>query len=45
MIITFIGGGNMASAIIGGLLAQNHAAANLRVVEIDETARARLTRQ
>ncbi len=45
MTITFVGGGNMASAIIGGLLKQNHAATSLRVVEIDETARARLTRQ
>lgn len=45
MIITFIGGGNMAGAIIGGLLKKNHAATSLRVVEIDETARARLTRE
>ena len=42
MSITFIGGGNMASAIIGGLIQQGHAASELRVVEIDGSARARL---
>jgi len=43
--ITFIGGGNMASAIIGGLIKRGQAAAALRVVEIDAAARARLTQQ
>jgi pyrroline-5-carboxylate reductase len=45
MSITFIGGGNMASAIIGGLLKQGRPAAELRVVEIDAAARARLAQQ
>ena len=31
MKITFIGGGNMARAIIGGLVAKGHPAADLRV--------------
>jgi pyrroline-5-carboxylate reductase len=42
MNITFIGGGNMASAMIGGLLGQGWAAAAIRVVEIAPEARARL---
>jgi pyrroline-5-carboxylate reductase len=45
MNITFIGGGNMARALIGGLLAKGHAAAKLRVVEIDAGARAALVRE
>lgn len=40
--IAFIGGGNMASAIIGGLLRQGLAAGDIEVVEPFEEARARL---
>jgi len=40
--IAFIGGGNMACAIIGGLLAQGHPASHLQVVEPLEAARAAL---
>jgi pyrroline-5-carboxylate reductase len=42
MKITFVGGGNMASALIGGLLQQGVSPAALAVVEIGEQARARL---
>ena len=40
--IAFIGGGNMASAIIGGLVRQGLAAAQIEVVEPFEAARAKL---
>ena len=39
---TFIGGGNMASAIIGGLIARGTGAAALRVVEPSAAQRERL---
>lgn len=42
MQITFIGGGNMASALISGLLQQGYSAKQLRVVEISLEARERL---
>jgi pyrroline-5-carboxylate reductase len=42
MNIAFVGGGNMATALIGGLLQQGYAAAQLAVVEIDGAARTRL---
>lgn len=42
MRITFIGGGNMASALIGGLLRQGQAAGQMAVVELAPAARARL---
>jgi len=45
MNITFIGGGNMAGAIIGGLLNKGYAAGSLRVVEIAPAARQRLEQQ
>jgi len=38
-VIAFIGGGNMASAIIGGLIRQGHPADRIEVVEPWETAR------
>lgn len=43
--IAFIGGGNMASAIIGGLVQQGLAPANVAVVEPFAEARARLKQQ
>ena len=42
MKITFLGGGNMASALIGGLLKQGFAAADIQVVELYEAARTRV---
>jgi pyrroline-5-carboxylate reductase len=44
-LITFIGGGNMASAIIGGLVRQGHPASALQVVEPWDEQRARLAQQ
>jgi len=43
MKITFIGGGNMATALIGGLRKQGFSAAGLQVVDPDDAARTRLT--
>ena len=40
--LTFIGGGNMAAAIIGGLIASGIDPTGIEVVEIDADARARL---
>lgn len=45
MNITFIGGGNMASAMIGGLLQRGWDAGSIQVVEISAAARARLERE
>ena len=42
--IAFIGGGNMASAIIGGLLQQGFASSDITVVEPFEEARTKLQR-
>ena len=42
MNITFLGGGNMASALIGGLLNQGVPAGQLTVIEISAEGRARL---
>jgi pyrroline-5-carboxylate reductase len=44
-LITFIGGGNMASAIIGGLVRQGHPAARLQAVEPWDEQRAKLVQQ
>jgi len=43
MNITFLGGGNMANALIGGLLKQGACPAGLCVIEVDAAARARLS--
>jgi len=40
--VTFIGGGNMASALIGGLLQRGFAAANFLVIDISDAARQQL---
>jgi pyrroline-5-carboxylate reductase len=45
MKICFIGGGNMASAMMGGLVRQGVPAQQLRVVEIDDANRKRLAAQ
>ena len=42
MRILFVGGGNMGSALIGGLLKQGLAAGDILVVEVSEDARLRL---
>ncbi len=42
MTIAFIGGGNMASALIGGMLARRRAAADVRVIEPSAEQRAKL---
>ncbi|WP_090576030.1 pyrroline-5-carboxylate reductase [Nitrosomonas sp. Nm58] len=39
MSITFVGGGNMASALIGGLLQQDYPVTQIRVVEISPESR------
>jgi pyrroline-5-carboxylate reductase len=44
MKVTFIGGGNMATALIGGLLNNGWSTGDVSVVEIDAGARARLER-
>ena len=43
MNVLFIGGGNMADALIGGLLKSGFAANQLRAVEVDSAARRRLS--
>ena len=45
MKVTFIGGGNMASAIIGGLIRKRWPRKAIRVVEIAQAARQRLARE
>lgn len=45
MKITFLGGGNMASALIGGMLERGFAADGIQVVELGEAARAALAQR
>ena len=45
MRILFIGGGNIATALIGGLLQQGFKPGDLRVVDVSEPARQRLQQQ
>jgi pyrroline-5-carboxylate reductase len=45
MVITFIGGGNMASALIGGLLRQGFNAQDMRVMEISAETRDTLAKK
>ncbi|MBC8008254.1 MAG: pyrroline-5-carboxylate reductase [Prolixibacteraceae bacterium] len=45
MRILFMGGGNMATALIGGLLQQGFKAGDLRVVDVSDEARQRLQQQ
>ena len=45
MRILFIGGGNMATALIGGLLQQGFKSADLHVADVSEEARQRLQQQ
>jgi pyrroline-5-carboxylate reductase len=42
MKIAFLGGGNMASALIGGLIAKGHDASRISVIEMSPAARERL---
>jgi pyrroline-5-carboxylate reductase len=42
MKIAFLGGGNMASALIGGLVARGYAAADISVIEVSPSAREKL---
>ena len=41
MKVCFIGGGNMATALIGGLLKQNFVAAQISVVEVNVSQHAK----
>ena len=43
MKIVFLGGGNMANALIGGMLKQGFAAADIDVIELNADGRTRLT--
>ena len=45
MNITFIGGGNMADAMIGGLIRHGHAPSQISVVEIDAQQQQRLAKK
>ncbi|HEX6266723.1 MAG TPA: pyrroline-5-carboxylate reductase, partial [Burkholderiales bacterium] len=45
MRIAFLGGGNMAGALIGGLIAKGYAARDISVIEVSPTAREKLAAQ
>jgi len=45
MKIAFLGGGNMAGALIGGLLAQGFDAGAISVIEVSDSAREKLAAQ
>jgi pyrroline-5-carboxylate reductase len=45
MKVAFIGGGNMAAAMIGGMLQQNYHAADIAVIDVSAEARERLGRE
>jgi pyrroline-5-carboxylate reductase len=45
MKITFIGGGNMATALAGGLIKKGWSAGDIGAIDIDQRARERLTRE
>ena len=45
MKICFLGGGNMASALIGGLIARGTPASDLSVIELNPAARERLAQK
>ena len=45
MKIAFLGGGNMAGALIGGLVAKGHAARDISVIEVSPSAREKLAAQ
>jgi pyrroline-5-carboxylate reductase len=45
MKVAFIGGGNMATAMIGGMLQQNYHAADIAAIEVAAEARERLGRE
>ena len=42
MSIAFLGGGNMANALIGGLLARGYAASDIAVIDVSAAARSRI---
>lgn len=42
MSIAFLGGGNMANALVGGLLARGYAASDIAVIELSAAARERI---
>ncbi|MFN4064807.1 MAG: pyrroline-5-carboxylate reductase family protein, partial [Parazoarcus communis] len=42
MKISFLGGGNMAAALIGGMVERGFAASDIQVVELDAANRERL---